>query len=141
MSTSFVHREGPLTAGDTRTAISTQGAIAAPGIIKVPTWAHRIVTATVGIGDNTPTGADGGMNFLLTLSGDGMMEGDQTFVVGAAYSDFTTAGDSGHGGRITATHDLDIAVEPNGIVNIYGEGTLGVLWGQPEFACTLQFAP
>lgn len=139
MPTTFVHREGPLAAGDTRTAIVTQGATAAPGVIKVPTWAHRIVTITTAVGDNTPAAADGGMNFLITLSGDGMMDGDQTMVVGAVQADLTTAGETGCAGQCYMTHDVDIAVEPNGIVNLYGEGTLGVLSGLPEFGITIQF--
>ena len=138
MST-FIHREGPIAAGDTRTAIVTQGATAAPGVIKVPPWAHKIVTVIVGVGDNTPAAADGGMNFLVTISGDGMVEGDQTFVVGACYADLTTAGDTGMGGRIYDSHDVDIDVEPNGTVNLYAEGTLGVLSGLPEFGITIQF--
>lgn len=139
MST-FVHREGPLAAGDTRTALSTQGMTTAPGVIKVPPWAKKITTLIVGIGDGTPAAADGGMNFLVTLSGDGMRDGDQTMAVGASYCDFTTAGESGIGGRCFASHDVDIDVEANGVVNIYAEGTLGVLSGLPEFAVTIQFA-
>jgi hypothetical protein len=140
MVTSFMHREGPVTAGDTRTALVTQGATAAPGVIKVPTWAKRIVTLTVAVGDNTPTAADGGHNYLVTLSGDGMIDGDQTMCVGSCSSDFTTAGDTGVGGRCFQTYNVDINVEANGIVNIYGEATLGVLFGQPEFGVTIQFA-
>ncbi len=139
MST-FIHREGPLAAGDTRTALVTQGATAAPGVIKVPPWAHKIVTVIAGVGDNTPAAADGGMNYIVTISGDGMLDGDQTILVGAMYADFTTAGETGIGGRCFASHDVDIGVEPNGVVNLYAEGTLGVLNGLPEFAVTIQFA-
>jgi len=138
MST-LIHREGPIAAGDTRTAITAQGATAAPGVIKVPPWAHKIVTVIASVGDNTSSGADGGMNYLITISGDGMVEGDQTMLVGASFCDFTTAGDSGFGGMIHESHDVDIDVEPNGIVNLYAEGTLGVLVGLPEFGITIQF--
>ena len=80
------------------------------------------------------------MNFLVSLSGNGLKDGEQTLVVGAAYSTFTTAGDTGMGSRIHGRHDVDINVTPNGVINVYGEGTLGVLWGAPEFGVTIGFA-
>ena len=138
--TTFIHREGPVAAGDTRTALVTQGAVAAPGDIRVPTWAKKIKTIVTAVGDNTPTAADGGHNFLITLSGDGMADGDQTMVVGGAYCDLSTAGDSGFGHMCFTRHDVDLNVKPGGIIGIYAEATLGVLWGQPEFGVELQFA-
>ena len=140
MPTHYVHREGPVAAGDTRTALTTQGAVAAPGTILVPPWATKIKQLIVAVGDNTATAADGGHNFLVSLSGNGMKDGEQTVVVGGAFCDFTTAGDSGLRSHIHERLDVDMNVVPNGIVNIYAEATLGVLWGQPEFGVTLGFA-
>lgn len=139
--TIFHVREGPITAGDTRTALLTQGNQASPGVIKVPSWANEIKTIVTAVGDNTPTGADGGHNFLLTLSGDGMKDGEQTFPIGAAFTDFTTAGDTGLRSRCFTRHDMDLDVKPEGTIGIYAEATLGVLWGQPEVSVELQFFP
>lgn len=140
MPTHYVHREGPIAAGDTRTAITSQGAVTAPGTIIVPPWATKIKQLIVAVGDNTPAATDSGMNFLVSLSGNGLRDGEQTIVVGAAFADLTIAGDTGFGSKIHARHDVDINVVPNGIVNLYGEGTLGVITGVPEFGITIGFA-
>lgn len=136
----YVHREGPIAAGDTRTALVTQGAIATPGTILVPSGCTKITQVIAAVGDNTPAATDGGMNYLVTLSGTGMTDGDQVLVVGASSADFTTAGDTGMRARIFDRHDVDINVVSNGVVNIYAEGTLGVIVGLPEFGVTLGFA-
>ncbi len=136
----YVHREGPVTAGDTRTALTTQGQITAPGTILVPPGCTKITQIVSGVGDNTPTGADGGHNYFITLSGTGMAEGDQSILVGAAFSDFTTAGETGIRNRVFGLHEVDINVVPNAVISIYAEATLGVLWGQPEFGVTIGFA-
>jgi len=118
----------------------TQGVLTAPGTILVPPNCTKITQLIVAVGDGTPTGADGGHNFFVTLGGTGLADGDQVIPVGAACADFTTAGDTGLRGRIFDRHDVDINCVPNGIVNIYGEATLGVLWGAPEFGVTIGFA-
>lgn len=136
----YVHREGPVTAGDTRVALATQGAVTAPGTIIVPPGCTKLTQIIAAVGDNTPTGADGGHNYFITLSGTGMAEGDQSIGVGASFSDFTTAGETGIAGRIFALHEVDINVIGGKTISIYAEATLGVLWGQPEFGITLGFA-
>ena len=135
----YVTREGPITAGDARTALTTQGSVTTPGTLTVPPGKTKIVQIITSVGDNTPTAADGAHCYFITLSGDGVAEGEQTLVIGAAYSDFTTAGESGFVSS-PLRQDVDIAVEPGGVINVYAEATLGTLWGVPEVSVTLGFA-
>jgi hypothetical protein len=135
----YVHREGPIAAGDTRTAIVTQGANTM-GTILVEPGESKITQIIAGVGDNTSTGVSGGQNFFVTLSGTGMRYGDQVIPIGAASAYLATAGDTGHGCRVFGLHNVDIDVVPGGSINIYVEATLGVLLGLPEFGVTLGFA-
>lgn len=136
----YITREGPITAGDTRTQLITQGAITSPGNIIVPPGKTKVKQIVVALGDNTPTGADGSHLFFVTLSGPGIEDGEQTLMVAGYYCDFTTAGDSGAPFPKAKRFDVDIDVVPGKQFGIFVEATLGALNGAPEASVTLGFA-
>ncbi len=140
MSMEYVTREGPITAGDTRTQLTSLGSNASPGTILVPAGKTKLKQVIYALGDNTPTAADGAHLFFITLGGGGVKDGDQTIMLAGYSCDFTTAGDSGAAFPRPNRMDVDIDVVALKPVSIFGEATLGTLNGVPEMSVTLGFA-
>ena len=141
MSMEYITREGPIAAVDTRTQLTTQGSNTTPGTILVPAGKTKIKQILYALGDNTPTAADGGNLFFLTLSGSGLRDGEQFLPLAGYYCDFTTAGDSGAPFPRTNLIDVDIDVESMKPLGIFVEETAGAaINGAPEVSVTLGFA-
>ena len=137
----YEFREGPLNStGDIEAALTTQGSNTAPGPITVPAGASKIKQLIAAIGDNTPTGADKNAAIVVRLSGSGLKDGEQSFVVGGYFCVFTTAGDNGFGALPAKVFNVDIDVVPGGTISIFGQQVLGVDLGVPELGVALGFA-
>jgi len=141
MSMEYITREGPIAAVDTRTQLTTQGSNAAPGPVMVPVGKTKIKQIIYALGDNTPTAADGGNNFFLTLSGTGLVDGEQFIPLAGYYADFSTAGDTGSNWPKLKRLDVDIDVSPLKQIGVFVEMTAGqAINGAPEVSVTLGFA-
>jgi hypothetical protein len=141
MSMEYITREGPIATLDTRTQLTTQGSNTSPGPVLVPAGKTKIKQIIYALGDNTPTGADMGNNFFLTLSGSGIKDGEQYIPLAGMYADFTTAGDTGSPFPRAHLLDVDIDVESMKPIGIFVEMTAGAaLAGAPEVSVTLGFA-
>ena len=132
MSTETNLREGPVVTADTRTALSTEGSITAPGFMKTPSDKTRIAYLIVAVGAETPTTTTQGGVFLVRLGGKAMGE-EITIVVGGDVSQIATAGESGGPGfGLVLDVDMPLAV-PGEYLELYGEHA-GVDASDPNFS-------
>lgn len=105
--------EGELGAVNALTNLTTFGSETAVGPIPVPSGASRISEIWVGVGTTLDTSGDQGV-ILLRLSGKGMVQGDQDFVIhGAGVITVTIAGGPQNDNPVKIL-PVDIAVKSGG---------------------------
>ncbi len=139
MGMTYVCREGPLAAGDTWYSLATQGDNATPGAIIIGSGKSSIKQILFTMGDSAPTGALGDHGFVLKLTGDALVNGEQLINLGAITCWWVTAGPSGEPNNLFK-YDVDIPLKPTGgQVQLNVCATLGVLWGAPEVNVTLGY--
>ena len=114
---------------DTLTNLTTFAAETAVGPVKVPASSSRLVEIWVAIGMNLDTAADAN-NIVLRLSGKGMKDGDQDFVVGGQGGGVTSTGSV----AMTATvYKTELSVTANETINVAaaytGDTTLAIAIG------------
>lgn len=131
MSTETLLREGPVTAADTRTAISTMGADTTPGLIKTPSDKTRIAYLIVAFGAETPTTTtQGGVSFVR-LGGKALDE-EYVFMIGGDVSQIATSGESGGPGFAIAIPVGIPLTTPGEYLEVFGEHA-GVDASDPNF--------
>ena len=135
----YVTRENSLSATvDVETALTTLYDDTAPGPIVVPSGMTRIKQIIVAIGCPN-SAADGNANFLLRMTGSGLVDGEHTFAVCNTYQILATAGNTGWGNVPAKRFDVDIAVK-EGNISLFGTQAGGVTVGTPEMVVALGFA-
>lgn len=140
MGVIYVTREGETNgAVDIEVGLTTAYSDTAPGPVIVPEGKTKLKQLIVAFGDLSPTAADKGAAYLLRLSGPGLVDNEQQFVVGAAFSVFTTAGDTGWGALNAKVFDVDIDVKAGATIAMYVMQSGGVDLGTPTTAITLGF--
>lgn len=139
MGMMYTCREGPLTTGDTWYVLSTQGDSTTPGAIIIGTGKSAIKQILFACGDNTPTCAPGSHGFVIKLTGDALVNGEQLINGGAITCWGVTAGPTGEPCNLFK-YDVDIPLKSTGgQVQIAVCATLGTLWGLPEANVTLGY--
>ena len=108
-----VEGEGSATA-NTLTALTTFGAETAVGPVKVPAGASRLVELWVAIGVDVDTAGDS-VGFILRLSGKGMKDGDQDFIIGAGGGGVTNTGNAA---MMAQVYQVELAVVANETINV-----------------------
>ena len=101
--------EGEVGAVNVLTGLTTFGGETGVGPIKVPAASSRLVEIWVGNSVGPDTAGENGAT-LLRLSGKGMAQGDQDFVIGGSSTGVTATGSQTTPAAIMA---VDIAVTPN----------------------------
>ena len=127
-------RNGTITAVDTKTALTEQGSISAPGTLYVPDGVSRLESVIVAVAGNYA--AAGEAAFFIRLEGSGLPEGPETVCVGACGGNSTTGI---QGAMVAKKIKLDVPVRPGNDILIYGE-MVGDDIGQAEMSVTLVFA-
>jgi len=82
-------REGPITANNSMTALTTLYGISTSASIQVPANSSAIVGIIVSVA--TDSASNGATTFGVQLSGDGLSQGQETLTVGAQGVDGTPA--------------------------------------------------
>ena len=108
-----VEGEGSATA-NTVINLTTFGAETAVGPIKVPAGASKIRQMWVAVGIDVDTAGDS-VSWLLRLSGKGMRDGDQDFILAAGGGGVTNTGNYGD---ISKQIDVDINVVANETITV-----------------------
>lgn len=101
--------EGEVGAVNVLTSLTTFGAETGVGPIKVPADSRRLVEIWVGNSVGPDTAGENGAS-LLRLSGKGMAQGDQDFIIGGSSTGVTATGSQTTPATI---YPVDIAVTPN----------------------------
>src|SRR3990167_3953143 len=99
---------------NTNANLTTFGAETAVGPVKVPEGASRIYAFWVAIGATLDTAADSAA-YLLRLSGKGLRNGDQDFIIGAVGGGVTNTGTVFAPAKEYA---VDIDVRANEFINV-----------------------
>ena len=127
-------REGEITAADTYTSLSGLYGKSTTASIQVPANTSRIVGAMVATA--TDSASNAAATFAVSLSGDGLSQGSETFAVCSAGVDGTPAS---NGVTVSAIQiPLDIPVIASNQVSV--EGVCSADTGSPTMAVTLVFA-
>ena len=127
-------REGEITAADTYTSLSGLYGKSTTASIQVPANTSRIVGAMVATA--TDSASNAAATFAVSLSGDGLSQGSETFAVCSAGVDGTPAS---NGVTVSAIQiPLDIPVIASNQVSV--EGVCNADTGSPTMAVTLVFA-
>ena len=108
-----VEGEGSATA-NTLTNLTTFGGETGVGPIKVPASASRLVELWISVGADVDTAGDS-VGFILRLSGKGMRDGDQDFMIAAAGGGVTNTGSIYSPARI---YPVELGVVPNETINV-----------------------
>lgn len=106
--------EGEAGAVNVLTNLTTFGGETSVGPIKVPANASRMVEIWVGNSVGPDTAGENGAT-LLRLSGKGMAQGDQDFVIGGSSTGVTATGSQT---TPAAIMPVDISVTPNENINV-----------------------
>lgn len=99
---------------NTPTALTTFGAETSVGPVKVPAKVSKLVEISWAIGSTVDTAADSA-TYLLRLSGKGMQDGDQDFILGAIGGGVTNTGTVAFPAQ---TRPVDINVVANETINV-----------------------
>jgi len=127
-------REGEITASDTYTSLSGLYGKSTTASIQVPANVSRIVGAMVATA--TDSASNAAATFAVSLSGDGLSQGSETFAVCSAGVDGTPAS---NGATVSAIQiPLDIPVIASNQISV--EGVCNADTGSPTMAVTLVFA-
>jgi len=120
MTTTSYAREGPITAADTRTALTTLGSQTAPGLIKTASSDARIsyLVATVASATATTT-TDGGVVFVRI--GGAALDKEYVVMLGCRRNQMSTAGqNSDTGYNIVIPLPIPLKV-PGEYIELYAE--------------------
>jgi len=123
-----------VTAVDTKTALTTQGSISAPGTLYVPDGVSRLEAVIVAACGNYAS--IGSASIFIRLEGSGLPEGPEVIGIGAIGGSSTTGIQGATPARKIA---LDVPVTPGNDILIYAE-MAGVDVGTVEVCVTLVFA-
>lgn len=126
-------REGPVTAVDTKSQLTTLGSETAPGPLLVPAKAKMLKAIIVAIAVDLATAADGA--FLVRLEGPGLPEGPETVAAGASGVQVATGGSY----ILPAKRiELDVPVSGSNEILVFAENT-GEDSGTTTVGVTLEF--
>lgn len=130
--------EGDITAADTRTALTTQGSVAAPSSV-VPagvTKIDRVIVAATSEGL-----ADGAQSVFIRLGGNAVLGGEQTIVVSALGRIAPQTGSDSAPQLMTAwvLENADIEVRASDTISVAAEGP-GTDTGTVHVGVTLVYA-
>lgn len=110
--------EGEIATVDVLANLTTFGA-ETTGPVKVPNGASKLVEIWVSVGAHIDTAGDNS-TIAVRLSGDGIVDGPQDFVVAGAGSGVTSTGTPI---LPAARYPVDIGVKPNETINVAAVGT------------------
>lgn len=127
-------REGPITAIDTKTQLTTEGSNTAPGSELVPGAAKFLHSVRVSFANDMATAADGA--YLGRLEGPGLARGPVVLTAGAAGCAVATGG---HGASKAVEIPLGLEVIPNQEILYFGEN-VGEDLGSSELAIECIFS-
>ena len=133
MAKLFRSREGPITAVDTKSQLTTLGSETAPGPLLVPAGAKLLKAIIAAASSDMATAADG--TFFIRLEGPGLPEGPETLVVGASGVQVATGGSYS---SVAQRYELDIPVVPANEILIFAENA-GEDAGSCNVGVTLEF--
>lgn len=113
--------EGDITAADTRTALTTQGSVAAPSSV-VPAGATKIDKIIVA--GSSEGLADGAQSLIIRLGGNAVLGGEQVIAVSAMGRIAPQSGSDSAPQLMTAMviDDADIEVRASDTISISAEG-------------------
>ncbi len=106
--------EGEPGAVNVLTNLTTFAGEAGVGPIKVPAAASRIAEIWAAVGSGPDTALETGAT-VLRLSGKGMAQGDQDFILGAVGNSITSTANQAAPAKI---YPVDLAVVPNELINV-----------------------
>lgn len=106
--------EGEPGAVDVLTNLTTFGGETAVGPIKVPADSSRLAEIWSSLAIGPDTALESG-NIILRLSGKGMAQGDQDFVLGGVAGGVTATGTTIKDARV---FPVDLVVTPNETINV-----------------------
>lgn len=127
-------REGPITANDSMTALTSLYGISTSASVQVPSQASRIVGLIVGV--STDSASNGATTFACQLSGDGLSNGQETLTVASQGVDGTPA--SNGSTDLPFSLSVDIPVVASNQVSIAGAMSDDV--GSAQMSVTIIFA-
>jgi hypothetical protein len=135
MSRDYRTREAPITAADTRTAMTFLASATAesPANIPVPKGRSKLIGALVAVGPDYA--ATGSASFFIRLEGDGLEDSPQYVPVGAHGGSVATGARSVNSARLIP---LDVGVIPGNTIALSGE-MAGADIGTVAIGCTLIF--
>lgn len=130
--------EGDIAAVDTAVNLTTQGSVTAPSLV-IPTGVtkiDKIIAAAAADG-----AAAGAAVYLLRLDGAGVMNGEQTVVLGGQGTTAVQSGsDQAPGGPSQfELDDVDITIKASEVIKVQGE-MMGADIGTASITVTLVFA-
>lgn len=130
--------EGDLGTVDARTALTTQGSVAAPSLL-VPAGFTKI--DKIGVAASSEGLADGKQTWFVRLGGNSVQGGEQLIPISASGRIAPQAGSDSAPQCLTAMvyENVDIAVSPSDTVSIWGEGA-GDDTGTGHMVVSLLFA-
>jgi len=127
-------REGPITANNSMTALTTLYGISTSASIQVPSGSSAIVGIIVSVA--TDSASNGATTFGVQLSGDGLSQGQETLTVGAQGVDGTPASN----GSVDLPFSLSVAIPVVGSNQISVAGAMSEDVGSAEMSVTLVFS-
>lgn len=133
MSKRYRTREGPITAVDTKSQLTTLGSETAPGPLLVPAGAKRLKALHVAVACDLAAAQEG--SYLVRLEGPGLPEGPEVIIAGSTGVQVATGGSY----VLPAFRiELDIPVTPSNEILVFAENT-GTDTGSSTVGVTLEF--
>jgi hypothetical protein len=133
MAKLYRSREGPVTAIDTKTQLTSLGSETAPGPLLVPAEATALAAVIVTYGADYAAAQDGAL--ILRLEGPGLPEGSEAITIGATGVQVATGGNAA---RKAMRVPLDIPVTAANEVLVFAE-LVGEDIGSVTVGATLEF--
>ena len=126
-------REGPITASDSFTALTTLYGQSTTGSIQVPSQASAIVGIIASVASDSAT--NGATTYSIQLSGDGLNNGQETMTIGSQGVDGTPASN----GMTNVPMTLDVAIPCQGSNQVSIAVAMDVDVGSAQASVTLVF--
>ena len=126
--------EGPITASDSFTALTTLYGQSTTGSIQVPSQASAIVGIIASVATDSAT--NGATTFACQISGDGLSQGQETLTVGSQGVDGTPASN----GMTNLPFSLDVAIPVVASNQVSIAGAMDTDIGSVSMAVTLVLA-
>ena len=130
---SYRVREGPVTAADSFTALTSLYGQSTSSSVQVPAGNSAIVGLIVAVSHDSAT--NGAATFAVQLTGDAMTE-QQTMTVGSTGVDGTPASN----GMTNLPFSLDVAIPVTASNQVSIAGAMDADMGEAQFSVTLIFA-